>query len=106
MVMLISHPHKNLYCHLYNTYKIGNYIFKQKRLSFKAFSAEVIEEIVKISLLSHDLGKAMLYFQEYMYDIESNKVRNLVAKYLIKMDVHGYNGQYSLQVPTGLCTTG
>jgi len=71
--MLISHPHKNLYCHLYNTYKIGNYIFKQKRLSFKAFSAEVIEEIVKISLLSHDLGKAMLYFQEYMYDIESNK---------------------------------
>jgi len=44
-----------------------------KCLSRNTFSSNVIEEIMKISLLSHDFGKAMLYFQEYMNDIESDK---------------------------------
>lgn len=68
--MLISHPDKSLYEHLKNTFDIGYSAFKQKRLSFKAFSEETLENIIKISLLTHDFGKAMSYFQEYMRDIE------------------------------------
>lgn len=73
MGMLISHPQKSLYDHLKNTFDIGYTVFKQKRLSFKAFSADLIEMVVKLSLLTHDFGKAMSYFQEYMQDIESQK---------------------------------
>ncbi len=75
--MLISHPKKSLCEHLKNTYQIGYKIFKEKKLCFKAFSPEVLEDIVRISLLAHDFGKAMSYFQEYMTDIENGlkKVR-------------------------------
>ena len=73
--MLLSHPEKLLKEHLENVYLIGDSIFLQKYVSFKNFSQEKIRQLNRINLLTHDLGKATSYFQDYIRNV-SNKINN------------------------------
>jgi CRISPR-associated endonuclease/helicase Cas3 len=69
--MLISHPNKPLFEHLYNTLQIGMQIIDSKKLDFDKFTQERIVEICKIILALHDIGKSTTFFQEYMTDIQN-----------------------------------
>ncbi|NLL06528.1 MAG: CRISPR-associated helicase/endonuclease Cas3, partial [Clostridiaceae bacterium] len=74
--MLLSHPDKLLGEHLKNVCLIGDCIFLQKSISFENFSIDKIRQLNRINLLTHDLGKATSYFQEYIRSVNNNKQRN------------------------------
>lgn len=59
--------------HLSNVCLIGADIFQRKKLNFKLFSHEELKKLNEIILLTHDVGKAISYFQEYMTDIQDEK---------------------------------
>jgi len=68
--MLLSHPNKELFLHLNNTWILSkDRIFKEFKFSF--IQKEDLFKILELTLKLHDLGKGMRYFQEYMKDIES-----------------------------------
>lgn len=69
--MLLSHPHKSLEKHLFNTSLVGEKIFSQKKLYFKTYSSEQLKALNRLNLMVHDLGKAIRFFQEYMEDIQN-----------------------------------
>jgi CRISPR-associated endonuclease/helicase Cas3 len=74
--VLLSHPDKLLGEHLKNVCLIGDCIFSQKSISFENFSIDKIRQLNRINLLTHDLGKATSYFQEYIRSVNNNKQRN------------------------------
>ncbi len=74
--MLLSHPEKLLREHLKNVSLIGDCIFSQKSINFESFSIDKIRQLNRINLLTHDLGKATSYFQEYIRSVNNNKQRN------------------------------
>lgn len=73
--MLLSHPEKLLKEHLRNVSLIGDNIFSQKNINFKSFSEDIIRQLNRINLLTHDLGKATSYFQDYIRNV-NNKHKN------------------------------
>ncbi len=68
---MISHPKKRLCSHLKDSMLIGINVLKQMKLDFECCSKAEIERICGLSLLTHDIGKGTLFFQEYMQDIEA-----------------------------------
>ncbi|CAB3287348.1 CRISPR-associated helicase Cas3 [Methanocaldococcus lauensis] len=74
--MLLSHPNYPLKSHLINTKNRALEKYKPPKLKY--FEGEIIREILKIITLSHDFGKATIYFQKY---IRGEKVKNSLKKY-------------------------
>lgn len=74
--MLRSHPHKYLWEHLQNTWKIGEKILSIKKLNFSIITIERLNMLCKYILLLHDIGKSTQYFQEYITDIE-NEIKRI-----------------------------
>lgn len=74
--MLLSHPEKPLFNHLQNVYLIGDCILKQKKTRFKNFSEDAVRQLNMLNLLTHDLGKATSYFQEYIRDVDISPLKN------------------------------
>lgn len=70
--MLLSHPGKPLEDHLYNVFLIGDSLLKQKNINFKCFHQDKVRQLNRITLLAHDLGKATLYFQQYIKSVDGN----------------------------------
>ncbi|KGG80604.1 hypothetical protein Y919_05400 [Caloranaerobacter azorensis H53214] len=63
---LLSHPETLLVDHLENVYNCGIRILEENKLFLED------KEFLKIILIGHDLGKATLYFQDYIKKIESH----------------------------------
>ncbi|HOQ02122.1 MAG TPA: CRISPR-associated endonuclease Cas3'' [Acetivibrio clariflavus] len=71
--MLLSHPDKLLKEHLKNVSLIGDSILLQKRINFKSFSNDKIRQLNRINLLTHDIGKATSYFQDYIKNVNGKQ---------------------------------
>jgi len=71
--VLLSHPDKLLKEHLKNVSLIGDSILLQKRINFKSFSNDKIRQLNRINLLTHDLGKATSYFQDYIKNVNGKQ---------------------------------
>lgn len=69
---LLSHPGKYLRDHLIKVLEIGSSVFKQQGI-FTEY-----ENILKIILLFHDLGKASNYFQIYIKDPQNYNYNTLL----------------------------
>lgn len=63
---LLSHPETLLVDHLEKVYRCGIEILEENRLFLED------KEFLKTVLIGHDLGKATLYFQDYIKQIESH----------------------------------
>lgn len=74
--MLLSHPGKLLLDHLKNVFLIGDCILMQKKTEFESFSEHDIRQLNKLNLLTHDLGKATSYFQDYIRNLDDNTQKN------------------------------
>lgn len=74
--MLLSHPGKLLLNHLKNVFLIGDCILMQKRIEFKSFSEDKVCLLNMLNLLTHDLGKATSYFQEYIRSVNNATQKN------------------------------
>jgi len=78
--MLLSHPGKLLLDHLKNVFLIGDCILMQKKTEFESFSEHDIRQLNKLNLLTHDLGKATSYFQDYIRNLDDNTQRMMKGK--------------------------
>ncbi|NLM59473.1 MAG: CRISPR-associated endonuclease Cas3'', partial [Clostridium sp.] len=74
--MLFSHPGKPLLEHLKNVSLIGDCILAQKKTGFESFSEDKVRQLIKLNLLTHDLGKATSFFQDYIRDVDNSPLRN------------------------------
>lgn len=74
--MLLSHPGKLLSDHLKNVFLIGDCILTQKKTDFKSFSEDEIRLLNMLNLLTHDLGKATSYFQDYIRSVDKSPLKN------------------------------
>lgn len=62
----LSHPDKKLITHLKNVEKIGLQILaKKKNLKLKIKPKE-LQNLLKLTLFYHDIGKSTVFFQEYL----------------------------------------
>jgi len=48
----------------------------QKKTEFESFSEHDIRQLNKLNLLTHDLGKATSYFQDYIRNLDDNTQKN------------------------------
>jgi cell division protein FtsZ len=62
----LSHPNKKLVEHLTNVRKIGLEIFENKESLKFRFSKDIIRNVLKTILYYHDIGKATIFFQDYL----------------------------------------
>ncbi|NLP15262.1 MAG: CRISPR-associated helicase Cas3' [Clostridium sp.] len=74
--MLLSHPGKLLLEHLKNVSLIGDCMLMQKKTGFKSFSEDTVRQLNQLNLLTHDLGKATSYFQDYIKDVDNSPLKN------------------------------
>lgn len=74
--VLFSHPGKPLLEHLKNVSLIGDCILAQKKTGFESFSEDKVRQLIKLNLLTHDLGKATSFFQDYIRDVDNSPLRN------------------------------
>jgi len=68
---LYSHPNKLLEDHLIGVSKLAKLFIAEKPLNIK----EELSDLIQIIALTHDIGKATSYFQEYINADEKEKVR-------------------------------
>ncbi len=104
---LYSHPDRLLEEHLIGVANLAKLFFEDKLLT----DYEILKKIIKITALSHDLGKATSFFQDYLFQPDENKKRFLKNKtktrhsllsavcayYLTKeslINTNGYNDYY------------
>jgi len=52
----------------------------QKKTEFESFSEHDIRQLNKLNLLTHDLGKATSYFQDYIRNLDDNTQRMMKGK--------------------------
>jgi len=74
--MLLSHPGKLLLDHLRNVFLIGDSILMQRKTGFNSFSHDEVRQLNRLNLLTHDLGKATSYFQDYIRSVDKNMQKN------------------------------
>ncbi len=76
---LFSHrnPDKLLFEHLKNTAEFSKKIINEKTLNLENIKKEILSNISYIIGLSHDIGKATKYFQEYLNEKDEKKKNSL-----------------------------
>jgi CRISPR-associated endonuclease/helicase Cas3 len=70
---LLSHPDRLLYDHLNNTANLSKEIINSKILNFTNIDKERLSTISFIIGLSHDIGKATIYFQQYITEKDEKR---------------------------------
>jgi len=68
---LYSHPERFLEDHLIGVAKLSEFFLSEKPIKIK----EQLTDVCRIIALSHDIGKATRYFQEYLNAEENEKVK-------------------------------
>ncbi len=65
-LVLLSHPDKKLYEHIYNGLELLKSKLNKININFSNFDNEKIKQCALLSFMFHDIGKATSYFQEYI----------------------------------------
>jgi len=83
---LFSHPDKYLEIHLKNTMNLAFHFLNEIPMENLLLSKEQLQKLIKINTLSHDIGKATKFFQEYLLSGEeegSKETRHSLLSSLI-----------------------
>ena len=75
---LLSHPDKPLVNHLRNVGVLSRKAISEKSLNID--NADLLSDAAYIIGVTHDLGKATAFFQEYIKETDEKKKRSLKAK--------------------------
>lgn len=75
---LKSHPDKRLVDHLHRVGELSKKTISDKSLNID--EADILEDVVYLIGITHDLGKATRFFQEYINEKDEKKKKSLKAK--------------------------
>jgi len=101
--MLLSHPNKKLINHLENVKNIGLKAFDDKAGLNLPYSRDDIRKTLEIVLFYHDIGKATIFFQDYLRASIKNRQCNhkqdlinhslisaLIASHIVKINTDSW----------------